>query len=140
MHHAPYRFTGKEIPHTLSIREIELYEAKSLVRRQLGESSLFQSHVVVVVEIVEADHPVATVQKAHGHMKSDKPCCSCDKNRRLCPGHGCSSKKNSLRMLQKSSSVVLASLKASTYQPRTPRPFAQCGLAGRNFSASSEIL
>jgi len=36
-------------------------------------------------------------------------------------------------MLQKSSSVVLAALKASTYQPRTPWPFARCGLAGRTF-------
>jgi hypothetical protein len=33
-------------------------------------------------------------------------------------------------MLQKPSSGVLASLKGSTYQPRTPRPFARCGLAG----------
>src|SRR5512139_2538472 len=43
----------------------------------------------------------------------------------------------SLRMLQNPSSGVLASLKASTYQPRTPRSFAHCGLVGRAFSASS---
>jgi len=36
-------------------------------------------------------------------------------------------------MLKKSSSGVLASLKASTYLPCTPRPFARCGLAGRPF-------
>ncbi|THJ17668.1 MAG: hypothetical protein CAF42_004735 [Nitrospira sp. CG24B] len=40
-------------------------------------------------------------------------------------------------MLKKSSSFVLASLKASTYQPRTLRPFTHCGLAGRPFCTSS---
>ena len=79
MNHAPDRFVGKEIPHALSIGEIELDETKSFVRRQLGEPGLFQSHIVVVVDIVQADHLVATLQKAHGHMKSDESRCSCDK-------------------------------------------------------------
>jgi len=39
-------------------------------------------------------------------------------------------------MLEKAASFVLASLKASTYQPRTPRPFARCGRAGRPFWSS----
>jgi len=40
-------------------------------------------------------------------------------------------------MLKKVSSFVLVSLKTSTYQPRTSRPFAHCGLAGRPFWTSS---
>jgi len=42
-------------------------------------------------------------------------------------------------MLKKAASFVLASLKASTYQPRTPRPFACCGLAERPFWTSCGI-
>src|SRR6185312_1663966 len=99
MDHAPYRFAGKEIPHPRSIGEIELDETKSFVRCQLGKPGLFQSHIIVVVDIVQADYLIATVQKAHGHMKSDEPRCSCDKNRRLCSGHDCSSTKNGLSSL-----------------------------------------
>src|SRR6478735_2741135 len=99
MDHAPYRFAGKEITHTLSIGEIKLDETKSFVRRQLGKPGLFQSHVIVVVDIVQADHLIATVQKAHGHMKSDESRCPCDKNRRLCSGHDRSSTKNGLSSL-----------------------------------------
>ncbi len=43
-------------------------------------------------------------------------------------------------MVQKPSSRVLASLKASTYQPRTPQPLARCGLAGRAFSLILKML
>jgi hypothetical protein len=49
---------------------------------------------------------------------------------------GCTRYVTKMRILQKPSSGVLASLMASTYQPHTPRPFARCGLAGRAFSAS----
>ncbi|MBA3753425.1 MAG: hypothetical protein H0X01_04655 [Nitrospira sp.] len=45
-----------------------------------------------------------------------------------------------MRMLQKSSSFVLASRKPSTYTQRTPRPSARCGLAGRTFSPFSIVL
>jgi adenylate cyclase len=48
------------------------------------------------------------------------------------------SKPDNLTMLQKPSSGVLASLKASQHtEQSTPRPFARCGLAGRAFSAFS---
>jgi len=40
-------------------------------------------------------------------------------------------------MLKKSASIVLASLRGSTYRKGTPRLFARCGLAGQPFWASS---
>jgi len=42
-------------------------------------------------------------------------------------------------MLKKASSCVLASLKVSTYQPRTLRPFARCGLAGGLFEHPASL-
>jgi len=36
-------------------------------------------------------------------------------------------------MLKKSASIVLASLRGSTYRKGTPRIFARCGLADRPF-------
>ncbi len=46
----------------------------------------------------------------------------------------------SVRIAQKSSSFVLASLKPSTYINRTPRAIVRCGLAGRTFSPFSIVL
>ncbi|TKB88466.1 MAG: hypothetical protein E8D41_15785 [Nitrospira sp.] len=40
------------------------------------------------------------------------------------------------RMLKKSASFVLASLRGSTYRKGTPRLFARCGRAGQPFLAS----
>lgn len=45
-----------------------------------------------------------------------------------------------MRMLQKSSGVVLASRKPSTYTNCTPRAIVRCGLAGRTFSPFSIVL
>ena len=82
MHDAPDRLLGKKSCMPCRLARSSLTKLKSFMRRQLGEPGLFQSHIVVVVEIVEADDLVATVQEALGHMKPDESRRAGDKNGR----------------------------------------------------------
>ena len=76
----------------MTIGEVQLNERESFTRPELCQSSFLQSDVVVIVEIVEADDMVASVQEAHRHMESDESRGSGDKNRRWSFAHSCSSK------------------------------------------------
>lgn len=43
-------------------------------------------------------------------------------------------------LLKKTANIVLASFRASTYPPGTPRPFTRCGLADGLFEQPSSVM
>jgi hypothetical protein len=55
------------------IGEVDLAEGEAGKRRQLGQAVALQGNGVVVVEVVEADHALATFQEAERRMVADEP-------------------------------------------------------------------
>ena len=58
--------------HGVAVGNIELAEGESLVRRQPRQPRLLQRDIVIVVEIVDAEHRVAARQKRLRHLRPDK--------------------------------------------------------------------
>lgn len=56
----------------LPVREIAALEAKTGQLQELRQPRLFQAHLVVVIEIVEADDLMPFVTEPLRHMKADK--------------------------------------------------------------------
>ena len=55
-----------------AIREIDLLEAETGIRRKLSQARLFQTDVVVVIEIVDAEHFVTTPAQAFAQRVADE--------------------------------------------------------------------
>src|SRR5208283_3318212 len=55
-------------------------------RRKHGEPRLLQPHIVVIVEVVEADYPVAPIEQRFGNVETDKPGGAGEKDRHKAPG------------------------------------------------------
>ena len=55
---------GEELLHAGAVGHVELDEAEARVRRQPRQAVLLELHVVVVVEVVQADDLVAARQQA----------------------------------------------------------------------------
>ena len=64
---------GEEARHALAILEIELREPEARVLLEPCEPRLFQRHVVVRVEVVEAHHRVAAREQPPCHVVPDEP-------------------------------------------------------------------
>ena len=72
MHHARELLAREQRRNRRGIGEIELHEAETRVREAL-QARLLERHVVVVVEIVEADDLVARLQQPRAVCKPMKP-------------------------------------------------------------------
>ena len=73
----PLAQAGDLLPERPDLREtldVELHEAEALALFELGEACLLQRHVVVVVEVVDADHLVAAREQGVGaRTKKSRP-------------------------------------------------------------------
>ena len=63
---------GGQLQHAVTVCDIDLVEIERLVGRQLRQPRLFQPHIIVVVEIVDADHGIAARQQGLGHGRADE--------------------------------------------------------------------
>ena len=73
-------YLGKQVGHALPVRHIELYKAEVGVWAQLGEAGMLERHVVVVVEVVDANHGHALLKQSLGAMHADKAGTAGDQN------------------------------------------------------------
>lgn len=62
----------KEIQGVVGVREIEIEMFVILVRRYARESGAFESHIVVVVDLVDTDDVVATVEQCLCDGRADE--------------------------------------------------------------------
>jgi hypothetical protein len=65
----------------IAVGDIELGEGETGVSPELRQTRLFQFDVVVIVQIVDADDPLAAIEQRLGDMKTDKPGGTREKNR-----------------------------------------------------------
>ena len=72
--------------HRLVIGYVELGKNKAGFAAQLGEPSLLQTRVVIVVDAVDADDAFAAVEQRAGGMEADEPGDPGDENRHKAPG------------------------------------------------------
>ncbi|VXA81567.1 hypothetical protein AERO8C_120094 [Aeromonas veronii] len=72
MDHPLETMTGKESRHRFAICQIQPLEVKMGETGQLGQPRLFQTHLVVVVEVVDPHHLMTCGAQLAGHMKADK--------------------------------------------------------------------
>src|SRR3954465_1600437 len=67
-----WSMASEEVCDCLLVGEVCPHELKAWSRFQSCQPGLFQSHVVVIVEIVEPDDLFTTLQQALGEMKADE--------------------------------------------------------------------
>src|SRR5689334_5720182 len=73
MYDASDRVLEKQLFHPLTVGQIELHELKPVQRTQQGQARLFEPDVVVVVQIIETDDLVSTVDQTPGNVEADEP-------------------------------------------------------------------
>ena len=67
----------KERRYCQAVSDVELDEAKAVAAVQVVQARGFQSHIVIIIEIVDADDLVAPVEQSFRRVKTDKasgPC------------------------------------------------------------------
>src|SRR5215831_8078556 len=72
MDHLGETLIGKQCGHAVTVAEIELVKPKLVVMREFGEAGLFESRIVVGIEVVDADHVAPILQQTSRHVESDK--------------------------------------------------------------------
>jgi hypothetical protein len=72
VHHAVEALGREQRLHPGAVGHVQALEAKARLRRQPGQPGLLERRVVVVVEVVDADHLVAARQQALGHVHADE--------------------------------------------------------------------
>ena len=77
------RLRGKEPAHFHSVSQISFGEGELLEGFQLRQPRLLQSHVVVVVDVIEPDHPLTSLQQSGRGMKADESGDTGDEDRGL---------------------------------------------------------
>ena len=73
-------FTREQILHGGLVREIDVREFEPVAPFQLRQARALQRDVVIVVEIVEADHMIAPVEQHLGGVEADEPGRACHKD------------------------------------------------------------
>jgi hypothetical protein len=82
MYDAPQIAVALDEPQdTLSIGHIELGEAKIRRGTQLGEARLLQADIVIVIQIIHAQHPVTAREQRFGDVEADEPGNASEKDR-----------------------------------------------------------
>ena len=72
MHDAPNGMLLKKRRHPRTIGQIQFDELKLGMRPQAREPRFFEAHIVVVIQIVQTEHGVATIEQSPAHMRPDK--------------------------------------------------------------------
>ncbi|MNE21338.1 hypothetical protein D3C80_1144930 [compost metagenome] len=72
MDHPLELLPGKQLRHGDPVGEIEAFKAKAGQGAEPREARLLQAHLVVVVEIVDADHLMTVVAEPLRHMEADE--------------------------------------------------------------------
>jgi len=70
----------------VTVGNIELGEGKARISAQQGQARLLQPHIVVIVEVVDADYPIAALEQRPGDVKADEPGSTGEKDRHNGPG------------------------------------------------------
>jgi hypothetical protein len=65
----------------IAIGDIKLGEFETGIGPELRQTRLFQFDVIVIVQIVDADDPLAAIEQHLGDMKPDEPGGTREKNR-----------------------------------------------------------
>lgn len=63
---------GKELFRQLPIRHVEIRMAESLKRKQLCQSGLFQLRIIIIIEIIQANHGATAFKQTLGEIMADK--------------------------------------------------------------------
>jgi hypothetical protein len=66
----------------IAIRDVDLNESESRLWRELREPSLLEARVVVIIQVVDADHLMALCQQSCAAMHADKSSGACNENGR----------------------------------------------------------
>jgi hypothetical protein len=72
MHDALEPLIAKQLGHRVTVGDIELEESEAWAVLQLGQAVFLEAHIVVGVEIVDADDLIATLKKRPAGMKTDE--------------------------------------------------------------------
>src|SRR5215468_10261390 len=72
---------GEQCRHGVTVGDIGLLEAEAGNGLKLLNACLLEARIVIGVEVVEPDHPIAVRQQAAGHMHADEPGRAGDENR-----------------------------------------------------------
>jgi hypothetical protein len=65
----------------VAVRDVELRKTETGISLELGETRLFQPDVIVIVQIVNSDNPLAAIKQRPGDMKADEAGGARKKNR-----------------------------------------------------------
>lgn len=74
---------SKQGCHTFAVSQIHFDEPELRERRKLRKPRFFEAHIVILIEIVEAQHMIAALQQPSGHVVPDKAGRAGNKNRGL---------------------------------------------------------
>src|SRR5215469_14852242 len=74
-----------ESEHPVAVGDVQFGKGKAWKCLQLGEPRLFETHVVIIVEIIEPYQPLASLQQPLGDMKTDESGSAGDENRHKGP-------------------------------------------------------
>ena len=70
--HALRAQLGEQPARGIGIRDVGLDEAEALVRRELRQAGVLQARVVIIVQVVDADHRMAFGQEPAGAMHANE--------------------------------------------------------------------
>src|SRR5450631_4045116 len=76
VHHALEFFRAEQCRHCLAIRNILLHEPKARIASQNIQARILQLVIVIVIEIIETDDFVASLEQQARRMKADKTGCA----------------------------------------------------------------
>ena len=80
----------KEAADTFRVGDVHPGVRIARPRFQPGQPRFLQRHVVIVVEVVDADHLVSPVEQAPGHRRTDEPGGAGDQDSHFSTPAGCS--------------------------------------------------
>ena len=72
VNHALETFSGEQRGHRRPVGDVHLDEAKIALPRQAGQAGVLEANVVIVVEVVDADHRVTTAQEGQRRVHADE--------------------------------------------------------------------
>src|SRR5260221_8100805 len=72
MHNSLRAVAGEHASHRVAVAQFELAKSESRLNLELRQAGLFQPHVVVRIEIVEADDLAAARQQSATDVKPDE--------------------------------------------------------------------
>ena len=72
IHHTVKLFNSKKILHPLPVGKIQLYKPEIFKCPQYIEAGLFQSNIVIVIEVVYADNFITALKQAGAYPAADK--------------------------------------------------------------------